>query len=281
MFKIREFLNFGISFLKYRKIESFVIDAELILANLLGKSRIDILMNQNLIFDQKLFSKYRELIFRRSDSEPISQIIGYREFWKDRFYVNKSTLIPRPETECLIEEVLKIYGNSKNLLFGDFGSGTGCIGLSLLKELKNSRCFLIEKSTNASKIIKKNAKSLNLSKKCILKNISWNDFQLNRRKKFDFIVSNPPYIPKDDKKILMRDVVHFEPKSALFANDFGLKSYHEIISLSKKYLKKDGFLFFEVDKNFNKIRIPFFLQLHSVTNDLLGIERVMVLRKVC
>ena len=278
--KIKDLLSLGRLSLKESGIESFIIDSELILANLLNKSRVDLLMNGELEVESSIFDKYKELICRRERNEPITQIIGYREFWKEKFYVNKSTLIPRPETECLIEEVLKIYKDKKNLLFGDFGAGTGCIGLSIMQELEDSKCFLIEKSKNAMKMIFKNANNLNLNSRAVFQNMSWNNFKLSHRKKFDFIVSNPPYISRCEKSNLMRDVVYFEPSSALFANDDGLKAYHEVISISKKYLKTNGYLFFEIDKNFKRIKVPYFLKIHKVVKDLHGLERVMILKKI-
>ncbi len=280
MYEVKSLLSFGRLILKESDIESFIIDSELILAKLLNTSRLDLLMNGVLKVQCSIFDQYKKLIYRRKNNEPIAQIIGYREFWKEKFYVNKSTLIPRPETECLIEEVLKVYNNKKNVLFGDFGAGTGCIGLSLMQELENSKCFLVEKSKNAMRMIFKNANHLNLNSIAVFQNISWNNFKLNRKKKFDFIVSNPPYISRCEKSDLMRDVSYFEPSSALFANDSGLKAYHEIILISKKYLKKNGYLFFEISENFEKIKVPNFLKIHKITNDLHGLKRVMILKKI-
>lgn len=275
--RITDLFRCGWRILKENRIEGYGLDTRLILQFVLNVDVNHIISHSNEIVDEKNEKKFFDLIKKRQKHKPIAQIIGYKEFWKHKFFVNKSTLIPRPETELLIEEILKIFPNQKEkLYFADFGAGTGCIGLSLLNEYFNSKCLFVEKSQNAMSFVKKNARALKLSNHCVFQNTSWNNLKI--QKKFDFIVSNPPYISKSRKNELMIDVVKFEPSGALFANDYGLKAYHEILKCSKDFLKPHGYLFFEIDSNYLRICVPQYYKLINIVNDLANLPRVMILQ---
>lgn len=276
---ISELIKKGSQFLKKIGIESYILDAELILAFVLKVEKIYLIINSRKLVELKDERKFFILIDERRKFKPIAQIIGYKDFWKNRFLINKSTLIPRPETEILIEEVLKSFLNKEEkLYFADFGSGTGCVGLSLLEEYKNARCIFVEKSKNAIDCNKKNARALKLSNRSVFLNCSWNNIKI--REKFDFIVSNPPYISKKVKGDLMLDVKNFEPPRALYANNNGAKCYIEILKLATKFLKKSGYLFFEIDSNYPEIVLPKKYWLVKIVNDLQNLPRVMILQFV-
>lgn len=274
---IKNILNIGKNFLKDYSIESYKIDADVLLSFVLKKGDDYLISHDDEILSDLDINLFKKLLTRRISNEPIAHIIGKRDFWCDSFFVNKSTLIPRPETEVLIEEIIKFFQDrDEKLFFADFGAGTGCIGLSLLREYRNSKCFFVEKSFNAMKMIKKNARRLNFSDRSIFFNHSWAKFKI--RKKLDFIVSNPPYISLSDESGIMKDVIDFEPRGALFARDSGLKCYHDILKIAQKSLKPGGYLIFEVDKNCGFIKIPYYFDLVKIEKDLLGLDRVMVLR---
>ena len=274
---IKDLLKIGQKSLKDVVIESHVVDSRMIMQFVLDVDSVYLISHSDEIINEEKEKKFGDLIEERKKHRPVAQIIGCREFWKDKFFVNKSTLIPRPETEMLVEEVLRIFLNrTEKLYFSDFGAGTGCIGLSLLREYANSRCLFVEKSKNAMNFTKKNARSLNLSHKSVFQNLSWNHLKI--RKKFDFIISNPPYIDKSKKDEMMTDVRKFEPSRALFANNCGVKAYHEIMKLSVKFLKKNGYLFFEIDSNYKSISILQDYNLIKIIDDFLNLPRVMILQ---
>ena len=195
-----DLLNNGSKKLKYKGIKSSQIDSEILLSNILGKSRENILINLDKKIGSDDIIKFNDFIERRSLKEPIAYILKEKEFWSKNFVVNKSTLIPRPETELMVEKLSKIYYGKKIFIL-DIGTGSGCILISLLSELKNSIGIGVDISTKALKIAKINAlkhevdHKLRFEKKCFSKIFY---------KKFDLIVSNPPYI--DQRKINKLDV---------------------------------------------------------------------------
>ena len=274
---IKNTLFDGKKYLKERLIKSYRIDSEILLSFVLKKEKEYLISHDDKMLSDEQAKLFKILIEKRSKNQPIAQIVGKKEFFSHAFLVNRSTLIPRPESEVLIEEILKLFTDkNEELIFTDFGSGTGCLGISLLKEYKNAKCFFIEKSLNAMKMLKKNAKNLEVSHKSIFFNQSWHDIQI--KQKLDFIISNPPYIAL--KTDLMPDVAKFEPPGALFAKNNGLKSYHDILKIAPKFLKKNGYLIFEIDKNYELMKIPNNFQIIKIQNDLLELKRVMILRFV-
>ena len=237
-----DLLNKGSKQLKYKGIKSSQIDSEILLSNILGKSRENILIN----LDKKICSndiiKFNDFIERRSLKEPIAYILKEKEFWSKNFVVNKSTLIPRPETELMVEKLSKTYYGKKIFIL-DIGTGSGCILISLLSELKNSIGIGVDISTKALKIAKINAlkhevdHKLRFEKKCFSKIFY---------KKFDLIVSNPPYI--DQRKInkLDDDIKKFEPLIALNGGNDGLDVITKVIYKAKEILKIKGTLALEI-----------------------------------
>ena len=228
--------------LKDNNIISYLLDAEIILADILGVERESLITNNKANVSQKIVLKYNEAIQRRIKNEPIAYILGKKEFWSENFIVDKSTLVPRPETELLIHKLVNIYKNRRiNIL--DIGTGTGCILLSLLKELYNSRGIGIDISSRAIRIAKINSKNLNLTNRAKFKNFDLDKYEMA---KFDLIVSNPPYIPSQEIRKLSKDITNFEPRKALDGGPDGLDLIKKIIYKSNILLKKSGILAIEI-----------------------------------
>jgi len=228
--------------LKNNNITSHALDAQIILADIMGIERELLITSDNINISEDIREKYNTAIDRRISNEPIAYITGKKEFWSQDFFTNKSTLIPRPETELLIYKIIDIFKNKRiNIL--DIGTGTGCILLSLLKELYNSRGIGIDISSEAIKIAKANSKNLNLVNRAKFKNFEIKNYTLGR---YDLIVSNPPYIPSKDIKKLSKDIINFEPKEALDGGSDGLDLIKKVIYKSRILLKRNGMLALEI-----------------------------------
>jgi len=228
--------------LKNNNITSHVLDAQIILADIMGLKREFLITNDKIDISKTVREKYNIAINRRINNEPVAYIIGKKEFWSQDFFINESTLVPRPETELLIYKIVDIF-KTKRINILDVGTGTGCILLSLLKELCNSRGIGIDISSKAIKIAKKNSKNLKLSNRAKFKNFEIDNYILG---KYDLIVSNPPYIPSKDIKKLSKDIINFEPKKALDGGVDGLDLIKKVIYKSNILLKRNGMLALEI-----------------------------------
>ena len=272
-----ETLNFGSNKLKLKNISSHILDSELLLSFTLNLSREKILINLNEKIKKQKFNIYKRLLSRREKNEPIAYIIKKKEFWRNMFYVNKNVLIPRPETELIVEEVLKVLkiGSSKRLL--EIGTGSGCIIVSILQERLNCCATAIDISKKALNIAKFNAKMHHLTDKIKFIN---NDIDKFNDNKYDFIVSNPPYINKFNISRLDKDVKLYEPNQALEAGVDGLREIKKIIKKSKKLLKINGKLIFEIGEsqqiNAKKMLIDNGYYINKVIKDFSSIPRVIV-----
>ena len=272
-----EALNFGEKFLKIDKIESYKIDSELLLCDVLNLSRENLLINLDKIIKKETYNKFKKLLLRRKKKEPIAYILKKKEFWNNKFFINNSVLIPRPETEIIVEEILNILkvNASKNLL--DVGTGSGCIILSILKERANCKGTAIDISKKALNVAKINAKMHHLENKIKFENIDIDKF---KHCKYDFIISNPPYINKIDLKRLEDDVRLFEPSIALKAGLDGLTEIKKLILRSKKLLKLNGKLIFEIGLNQEKVIKDFLIKngyyINKVCKDLSFKPRVII-----
>ncbi len=232
--------------LKNHNINSYLIDAEIILSNIMGVSREFLITNNDINISEKLIKKFNNEIKRRIKKEPVAYITGKKEFWKNTFSVNYSTLIPRPETELLIYKIIKLF-KYKRINILDIGTGSGCILLSILRELPLSKGFGIDISKQAIQTAKKNSKKMNLSNRSNFKAFNINEFNIGR---YDLIVSNPPYIPTRDISKLSEDITHYEPFNALNGGHDGLDVIKKIIYKSKYLLKTNGL--FAVEIGFNQ-----------------------------
>ena len=240
---LSELLKIGTNMLRDKKIDSYQIDTELMLAKIANTSREKILINENINIDNKKVKNFKKMIERRGNSsEPMAYILNKREFWNTDLFVNKDVLIPRPETELIVDKLKEIFKNHSPYVL-DVGTGSGCIIISLLEELKKSKGVAIDISHMALRVARKNAKKNKTFKRVNFQRKSIESFF---NKKFDLIVSNPPYIPRSQLKNLMKDVKFFEPKLALDGGNDGLDVIKKVIYKSKRILKIKGLLALEI-----------------------------------
>jgi len=240
--KAFEIIKIGTKILKEKKIPSSILDSELLLSKTLNKTREEILTNLDQKIEKKSILVFKKYLQRRSKNEPIAYIFQEKEFWGNKFYVNKNTLIPRPETEMLVDKLLKIY-KKKKISILDIGTGSGCIIISLLINLSNSNGLGIDISKKAIQLAKRNKikhKLLNRLK------LSTQSLDKIYGKKFDLIVSNPPYISRYDIKNLSDDIKKYEPRMALDGGNDGLDLIKKVIYKSKDILKINGMLALEI-----------------------------------
>ena len=237
-----EIIKLGSNLLKEKKISTFTLDSEILLSKTLNKTRENLLTNLDQKISKKNLSVFKKYLQRRSNNEPMAYILEEKEFWSKKFYINKSTLIPRPETELLVDKILKIY-KEKKISILDIGTGSGCIIISLLSSLKNSNGIGVDVSKNAISTAQKNALKYKLSKRLkFFKKSFKNIFG----KKFDLIVSNPPYIESKYIKDLSDDIKRFEPRIALDGGNDGLDLIKKVIYKSTHILKINGMLALEI-----------------------------------
>ena len=245
---VKEVISFGELELKKNQILNAKLDSEILISDLINIPRNSIFSQLNKKIDEEIVSKFKQYIDRRVKKEPIAYIIKKKEFWSHDFYVNDSVLIPRPETEVLLDVLLsKINNKDKFLNILDIGTGSGCIIISLLKELKKSKGLAIDKSKKAIEVAKKNAKFHSVNNRLNLQNISFEDLFLG--KKFDILVSNPPYLPDYLIKNLSSEIKYYEPKMALKGGTEGIDLLKKIIYLGSKILKRNGLLALEIGDN--------------------------------
>jgi release factor glutamine methyltransferase len=243
---IENVLNQGISILKANKIPNPHLDCEILLSESISRDKKHIILNSKEILDIKQIDNFKSFIERRKKGEPIAYLINKKEFWKDEFYVNEDVLIPRPDTEIIIEQILKVYPKQSQLQVLDIGTGSGCILLSIMRE--RASCYgtgidISKKSINVSKI---NAKQLNLTNRVKFIHSSVDNFNIG---KYDIVVSNPPYIKFLKLKYLEKNVVNFEPKLALNGGFDEFFKIRKVISKASTLIKKNGKFILEIGFN--------------------------------
>jgi release factor glutamine methyltransferase len=249
---IENTLNQGINILKANNIPNPHLDSEILLCESIDKDKKHIILNSKEILNSKQLEDFNNFIERRKNGEPIAYLINKKEFWKYEFYVNKDVLIPRPDTELIIEQVLKIYPKQSQLQVLDIGTGSGCILLSILKERPNFYGKGIDISKKSINISKFNAKKLNLNNRTRFIHSSVDNFKIG---KYDLIVSNPPYIELLSIKYLEKDVVNFEPKLALSGGFDGFSKIRKVVSKASTLIKKNGKLILEIGfRQKNKVK---------------------------
>ncbi len=224
------------------------LDSEILVSHLINIPRENIYSKLKENLPTNKTEELQKLVSRRVKKEPIAYILNNKEFWSTNFYVDRSVLIPRPETEVLIDLILSQISNKNNYLnILDIGTGSGCILISLLKELAKAKGIGVDKSSKAITIAKKNSILQQVNNRALFKNINLEEIKFD--KKFDLIVSNPPYLPDVSLKNLNSDIKLYEPKIALQGGVQGLDFLYKIIGLASKILKINGLLALEIGDN--------------------------------
>ena len=244
--KYHEILNQGSKILKLNKIKSHSLDSEILLSSLLNVDRSQLIINHNKIVKNNEKKNFFFLINRRKKNEPISYITGYKEFWNNNFKVDKNVLIPRPDTETIVEQVLSYLRPQSTKKILDIGTGSGCIIISILKERKKCKGVGIDISKNAIKLAKYNAKIQHIKNRI---NFFHSDIDNFLTDKYDLIISNPPYIKQHEINGLEKDIKNYEPRVALNGGIDGYSKIRLTIKKSSALIKKNGKLFLEIGSN--------------------------------
>ena len=249
MTTVGEALEESVQTLRHAKIDEARLDARLIVAYGLNMTSQQVFGYPERQLKDGDLEGVRKLVARRSQHEPVALIIGEKEFWSLLFKVTAATLIPRPDSETLIEAVLAAQPDKKwptRIL--DLGTGSGCLLLALLHEYENSTGVGIDLSEDALKVARFNGENLGLGGRADFIQADWNNW-VPSLAEFDIIISNPPYVAENDRGTLLADVVDYEPDRALFAGQDGLREYKTIISLLAESTNVTGNVFFEVGIN--------------------------------
>ena len=272
-------LKLGQTILKDNNVPNYNLDARILLSNLLR------LENKYFVPDVKVANKDKETFFSmikdRVNGKPVSKIISKRAFWDAEFYINSSTLDPRPDSEILVESALEVNKliNKEKINILELGVGSGCILLSLLNEIKGSMGVGIDKDINALKVAQSNAINLRISHKVSFIASNWTK---SIKGKFDIIISNPPYIKSSEIIYLQKEVKNHDPLIALDGGEDGLGCYKEIMKAIKPLMSKNSFLIFEIDSwQGNKIielSKKNYLKFFSTKKDLSGKERCIIFK---
>lgn len=244
---MQELLDYGVQALKVKKfITNPKLEARILLYNILNTTYTKLLSNLDtkITPEQKeLFKKYISL---RLSGTPIAYIIGHQDFWKYNFAVNKHTLIPRGDSEVLIEAILNTHHNKDECLnILELGVGSGCLVITILLEYINSKAIGVDISSNALLVAHSNSYRHKVTSRLTLLQSDWfSNIDINN--KFDIIICNPPYVSKNEKNLMSYETLNFEPQSALFAQDDGLEHFYTIAKNTHNFLKPSGKLFLEI-----------------------------------
>ncbi|MDC1112560.1 peptide chain release factor N(5)-glutamine methyltransferase [Candidatus Pelagibacter sp.] len=267
--------------LKKKNISSFNLDSEVLMSEAIKKNREYILLNLKKSINQKNLNYYRRLINSRSIGKPVAYLTGKKEFWKNEFEITEDVLIPRPDTELIVDHVLKLTKNKKKLHILDIGVGSGCILLSIINEKKDFYGTGIDLSSKCLSVCSTNASKLNLNNRVKFFNSDIDNFDYG---KYDIIISNPPYINKLDLKYLDKDVLNFEPKLALDGGLEGLSEIRKIISKSSELIKQNGKLVLEIafdqKEKVKKILRNKGFYINKVLKDLAKNDRCIISTKI-
>ena len=229
--------------LKDKGIKTYHLDAQILMSKAIKKKKENLLLNLEEEIKIEDYNCFIDLINQRLNLKPIAYLVGNKSFWKYDFQVSNDVLIPRPDTEIIIEQVIKLTKNKSKYNVLDIGVGSGCIILSILKEKKNFRGTGIDISKKTLRICKINSDNLGVSNRLKLFKSDVDNFQIG---KYDLIVSNPPYIKNTDLKYLDKNVIGFEPRIALDGGLEGVSVIQKVIEKSSKLIKKNGTLVLEI-----------------------------------
>tara|TARA_B100000674_G_C37846014_1_gene917668 strand:+ start:52 stop:894 length:843 start_codon:yes stop_codon:yes gene_type:complete len=240
---IRSLLEEGSQILKKNDISTYKLDCEILMSKAIKESREFVIMNQSKKVNFICSNFFKDLIKERAKGKPVAYILGMKDFWKYQFNLTEDVLIPRPETELIIENVLSLTKYKKKLNILDIGTGTGCILMSILKEKPKFYGVGIDVSKKCIDLSRTNATNLGLKNKVKFFKTDVDKFNHG---KYDLIVSNPPYIKNIDLKYLEKDVINFEPILALSGGLEGLSEIRKVINKASELIKKNGKLVLEI-----------------------------------
>ncbi len=271
----------GSKILRNKFISSSQLDSEILMAKTINKDRNYILLNPNNLLSKKELDNFYMLIKQRSLGKPVAYLTNKKFFWNSEFFITNDTLIPRPDTEIVVENILKLTKQKKNLNILDIGVGSGCILLSILKERENFFGTGIDISKKCIYICKINAINLNVFSRLKLFKTDVDKFNLG---KYDLVVSNPPYIKKCKIKYLERDVAKFEPKAALDGGIDGLSEIRKVVKKSSELIKKNGKFILEIgcdqkNKVINLLKKEGFY-INSTHKDFANNDRCIICTKI-
>ena len=278
---IQNAIRKGKIILSEKKIKTAELDSEILMSKAINKEKKFLILNFNNEIPKENLDIFNDLVNQRSKGKPIAYLLKKKEFWKNEFVVDRNVLIPRPDTEILVEQALELTKNKNKLNLLDVGVGSGCILLSILNEKKNFYGSGIDICGKSLSICRVNSHKLGLKKRVKLFKSNIDNFQYG---KYDLIISNPPYIKKNDLKCLEKDVIDFEPKQALDGGVEGLSEIRKVISKSSELIKKNGFLILEIGFD-QKNRVKQILQnkgfyIKKIVKDLSGHDRCIVSTKI-
>ena len=282
MIAVREVLSIGREQLTKKGVINSLFETKLLIKNILKVSDEDLIFTSEVFLSESQFKTFQSFLERRKKSEPIAYILNKKEFWKDSFYVNNSTLIPRTDSEVIIEMVLNLIPNKdEKLKFADLGTGSGCLIISLLKEYQYSEGVGIDNSKEAIKVAEKN-KNILFNKGRL--NFKLADFSEFNTTEFDVIVCNPPYVNKNDINNMQKDVISYEPHQAIFADEEGFIYYKKVIHNLKKNYKCGQKVLFEiglgqVEVVTNLLKNNDFRLIH-IEDDIAGIPRCIAAKRI-
>lgn len=266
---------------KHNNIKSALLDSEILMSKILKEDRKNIILNSKRIINKEEYKNFRKLVLNRLRNKPIAYLIGKKSFWKYEFELNDNVLIPRPDTELLIEQVLRIYKNKSKINFLEIGVGSGCIILSILKEKKSFLGKGIDLSEDCIKICKKNALRLGVKNRLKLFKSDIDNFSSD---KYDLVISNPPYVKKLDLCKLDKDIFDHEPKLALDGGLDGLSKIRAVINKSSELVKLNGKLIIEIAYDqktmVKKILKEYGFFVNFVVKDLAKNDRCIVSTKI-
>ncbi len=280
-------MNINLAIIKGAKVlkENFInnpyLDSEILMAKVINKDRKYLLLNSNVHLENKDLNFFQKLITKRSLGKPIAYLTNKKFFWNSEFIVSDKTLIPRPDSEIVIEKVLHLTAYKKKLNILEIGIGSGCILLSILKERKSFYGTGIDISKSCLNISKLNAIKLEVSSKLKLYKSNVDKFTLG---KYDLIISNPPYIKNINLKYLDKNVTKFEPKLALDGGLDGLSEIRKVIKKSSELIKKNGNFVLEIGFD-QKNKVISLLKkegfyINSINKDLANNDRCIVCTKI-
>ncbi len=250
MLTVIESINLSEKYLREKGINEPRINAEIMLAEILRCKRLDLYLRFDRPLKEEERNKYREFLARRGNHEPLQYILNKTEFYGLEFYVDENVLIPRPDTEILVEEIIERFSKSESeIKILEVGTGSGNIAVALAKNISAAEITAVDVSEEALKIAERNAET-NGIKNIIFKAVDIFDEEIMKSgEKYDVIVSNPPYIPKDNLETSEKEVKDYEPLNALSDGKNGLSFYERICETGKEKLKANGMIFFEIEKD--------------------------------